>query len=55
MPKYDIVFIVSELVSGENVVRLRRLVGVVAGFWLFGFFMIVLRIGRSEICKFQFL
>ena len=29
--------------------------GVVAGFWMFGFFMIVWRMGRSEICKFQFL
>ena len=29
--------------------------GAVAGFWLFGFFMIAVRIWRSEICKFQFL
>ena len=29
--------------------------GVVAGFLLFGFFMIAVRMGRSEICKFQFL
>ena len=29
--------------------------GVVARFWLFGFFMIAVRLRRSEICKFQFL
>ena len=31
MPKYDIVFIVSELVSGKNMVRRWRLRGAIAG------------------------
>lgn len=41
--------------NGEMVVRKWRFGGVVAGFLLFGFFMIAVRLRRSEICKFQFL
>ena len=29
--------------------------GAISGFWMFDFFMIVRRMGRWEICKFQFL
>ena len=57
MRKWRIVLLISAVCCAEMAVGLwiSAVGGAISGFWMFGFFMIVGRMGRWEICKFQFL